>query len=155
VLGLLACENATRIEYANVGYRIGSTLLIGMLPTADNLMVGIAYGNEGDGRFRWQHNFADRHRHDLSITMIALAAGRQIREVCCPPENYRICLAEFCSSVSRPSSFYWEESQSGRSVGEVHLQICDAGGSVGLGGEPLWRAVYRYNNIGPRGSRRH
>ena len=58
--------------------RIGSTLLFGIAANSDNLTVGIAYGAKRR-RIRWEHNLLIAVV-TTAITLVALAAGREIRE---------------------------------------------------------------------------
>jgi putative Mn2+ efflux pump MntP len=62
--------------------RIGSTLLFALAANTDNLTVGIAYGIKRR-RIRWEQNLLIAAVTTL-ITLIALTAGRQIREVLPP-----------------------------------------------------------------------
>ena len=80
--------------------RIGSTLLFGIAANSDNFTVGIAYGTKRRW-IRWEHNLLIAVV-TTAITLVALAAGRQVREVLPPklPDVLGSCLLIFLAARS-------------------------------------------------------
>jgi putative Mn2+ efflux pump MntP len=123
--------------------RIGPTLLLGLAANTDNLTVGFAYGMKRR-RIRWEQNLLIAVITTV-ITLVALAAGRQIRDVL-PPK-----LPDTLGGVLLISlaawSFYRERTGTlnrlARSLTGVAKRT-----SVGMGESLFLAGTLSINNIG-------
>jgi putative Mn2+ efflux pump MntP len=123
--------------------RIGSTLLFGIAANSDNLTVGIAYGAKRR-RIRWEQNLVIAVV-TTAITLIALAAGRQIREVL--PAKLPDVLGGVLLIALAAWSFYWERAGAGdRSAKPIDRFAMRR--SVGIGETLVLSGSLSINNIG-------
>jgi putative Mn2+ efflux pump MntP len=86
--------------------RIGPSLLLGLAANTDNLTVGLAYGMKRR-RIGWVQNLLIAVI-TTAITLVALVAGRQIREVL--PPNLPDTLGGVLLISLAAWSFYWERT---------------------------------------------
>lgn len=123
--------------------RIGSTLLFGIAANSDNLTVGIAYGTKRR-RIRWEQNLLIAVV-TTAITLVALAAGRQIREVL--PPTLPDMLGGILLISLAAWSFYWERAGAGdRSAKPIDRFVTRS--SVGMGESLFLSGSLSINNIG-------
>jgi putative Mn2+ efflux pump MntP len=123
--------------------RIGSTLLFGIAANSDNLTVGIAYGTKRR-RIRWEQNLLIA-LVTTAITLVALAAGRQIREAL--PPNLPDLLGGILLISLAAWSFYWEGAGAGdRSAKPIDRFAMQR--SVSIGETLFLSGSLSINNIG-------
>ena len=123
--------------------RIGSTLLFGIAANSDNLTVGIAYGTKRR-RIRWEHNLLIAVV-TTAITLVALAAGREIREVL-PPKLPDVLGG--CSLIALAAWSFYRERAGARDRSAKPIDRFASRSSVGIGESLLLSGSLSINNIG-------
>lgn len=123
--------------------RIGSTLLFGLAANVDNVAVGIAYGIKRR-RIRWAQNLLVAVVTTV-ITLVALAAGRQIREVL-PPNLPNMLGGVLLVSLAAWSIFRERTGAVNRSA--KPLSRFAQRTSVGVGESLFLAGTLSINNIG-------
>jgi putative Mn2+ efflux pump MntP len=122
---------------------VASTLLFGIAANADNLTVGISYGMRRR-RIGWQHNLLIAVITTL-ITLVALALGREIREILPPGSPDMLGGALLMAFAAW--SFYRERAEASAWTPVPILKSAE-GASVGTGESLFLSGTLAINNVG-------